>query len=78
MCLAVVVEAVVEMNLAQHTETLVQQFEATVLAQPAIVRCVSTTGQRDDVLTVLAPDTKRDEAFLHLVLLKLPGVTHLR
>ena len=69
---------VVEVNLAQHSEALVQQFEAAVLAQPAIVRCLSTTGQSDYVLTVLAPDIKRYEALLHQVLFKLPGVTHLR
>ena len=38
-----------------------------------IVRCLSTTGQRDDVRTVLAPATQRCEALLHQVLFKLPG-----
>lgn len=69
---------VVEVNLAQHSEDVVRRFEEGVLAVPAIVRCLSTTGQSDYILTVLVPDIKRYDAFLHDTLFKLPGVTHVR
>lgn len=69
---------VVEINLGQHSEALVQQFERTVAATPQIVRCLSTTGQADYLLTVLVPGIAEYEQFLHGTLFKLPGVQHLR
>ncbi len=72
--LAVIVEA----NLDHHSEELVQQFEQAVAASPQIVRCLSTTGQADYILTVLVADIKDYEKFLHATIFKLPGVTHVR
>ncbi|MDO5692654.1 MAG: Lrp/AsnC family transcriptional regulator [Pseudomonadota bacterium] len=69
---------VVETNLSQHTEELVRQFERAVAATPQIVRCLSTTGQADYILTVLVPGIAEYEQFLHGQLFKLPGVTHVR
>lgn len=69
---------VVEVNLSQHSEELVQKFERAVAASPQIVRCLSTTGQADYILTVLVRDIEHYESFLHRSLFKLPGVTHLR
>lgn len=69
---------VVEANLSQHTEELVRQFERAVAASPQIVRCLSTTGQADYILTVLVPGIAEYEQFLHAELFKLPGVTHVR
>jgi Lrp/AsnC family leucine-responsive transcriptional regulator len=72
------VAAVTEVNLDRHGETQVQQFEDMVAASPQIVRCVSATGPADYILTVLVPDMKHYEQFLHDTLFKLPGVTHVR
>ena len=47
-------------------------------ASPQIVRCLSTTGQADYLLTVLVEDIKHYEQFLHDTIFKLPGVTHVR
>lgn len=69
---------VVEVNLSQHSEELVQGFERAVAAEPAIVRCLSTTGQADYILTVMMRDIAAYERFLHATLFKLPGVTHVR
>jgi Lrp/AsnC family leucine-responsive transcriptional regulator len=69
---------VVEANLQQHGEAEVQRFEQAVAASPQIVHCVSTTGQADYLLTVVAPDIKAYERFLHDTLFKLPGITHVR
>jgi DNA-binding Lrp family transcriptional regulator len=69
---------VVEANLSEHTEELVRRFERAVAASPQIVRCVSTTGQADYILTVLIADIKAYEQFLHDTIFKLPGITHVR
>ena len=42
------------------------------------MQCVSTTGQADYILTVLVPDIRHYEQFLHDTLFKLPGITHVR
>ncbi len=68
----------VEVNLTHHNEELVQRFEQAVAASTHIVRCQATTGQSDYLMTVLAPDIKHYERFLHETLFKLPGVTHVR
>jgi Lrp/AsnC family transcriptional regulator, leucine-responsive regulatory protein len=70
--------AVAEVNLDKHSEDLVQRFEKAVAASPQIVRCLSATGPADYILTVLVPDIKHYEQFLHNTLFKLPGVTHVR
>jgi Lrp/AsnC family transcriptional regulator, leucine-responsive regulatory protein len=70
--------AVAEVNLDKHSEDLVQRFEKAVAASPQIVRCLSATGPADYILTVLVPNIKHYEQFLHNTLFKLPGVTHVR
>jgi Lrp/AsnC family transcriptional regulator, leucine-responsive regulatory protein len=70
--------AVAEVNLDKHSEELVQRFEKAVAGSPQIVRCLSATGPADYILTVLVPDIKHYEQFLHNTLFKLPGVTHVR
>ena len=69
---------VAEINLGQHSPDTVQAFERAVQATPAIVRCLSTTGQADYILSVLVPDIAAYEQFLHAELFRLPGVTHVR
>jgi Lrp/AsnC family transcriptional regulator, leucine-responsive regulatory protein len=67
-----------EVNLTQHTEDTVRQFERAVAACPQIVSCYSTTGQADYLIKVLVEDIKSYEAFLHETAFRLPGVTHIR
>ena len=69
---------VAEANLSQHSESLVREFERAVAATPEIVRCLSTTGQADYILTVMVPDIAAYERFLHATLFRLPGITHVR
>ena len=69
---------VAEVNLGQHSHDTVQAFERAVQASPPIVRCLSTTGQADYILSVLVPDIAAYEQFLHAELFRLPGVTHVR
>ena len=72
------IAVVAEVNLARHSEEQVRRFEDVVAATPQIVRCVSATGPADYILTVLVPDMKHYEQFLHETLFKLQGVTHVR
>jgi Lrp/AsnC family leucine-responsive transcriptional regulator len=67
-----------EVNLTQHTENTVREFERAVAGCPEIVSCYSTTGGADYSIKVLVEDIKRYEAFLHDTAFKLPGVTHIR
>jgi DNA-binding Lrp family transcriptional regulator len=69
---------IVACNLAQHSADTVQRFEAAVAASPAIVECRSTTGESDYLMTVLVPDIRAYERFLHDTLFRLPGITHVR
>src|SRR5450830_898813 len=68
----------VEVNLSQHTETTVRQFEREVAVSPHIVRCLSTTGQADYILTVMARDVAHYEQLLHGTIFRLPGVSQVR
>lgn len=67
-----------EVNLAQHTDKTVAEFEAAVQATPQIVRCYSTTGQADYVLMIIATDIDEYEKFLMRTIFKLPVVAHVR
>jgi DNA-binding Lrp family transcriptional regulator len=69
---------IAEVNLTRHIEDEVRRFERAIAGVPQIVGCYSTTGQADYVMKVLAPDIKSYERFLHEVMFKLPGVTHVR
>src|ERR1700712_1471450 len=69
---------VAEVNLTQHTENTVREFERAVAACRQIVSCYSTTGAADYSITVLVEDIKTYEQFLHDTAFKLPGVTHIR
>ena len=67
-----------EVNLTQHNEGTVQEFERAVAACPEIVACYSTTGGADYSIKVLVPDIRTYERFLHETAFRLPGVTHIR
>ena len=69
---------IAELNLTQHTEGTVREFERAVAACPQIVACYSTTGGADYSIKVLVPDIATYEVFLHETAFRLPGVTHIR
>ena len=68
----------VEVNLAQHTEKSISEFEATVEAAPQVLSCYATTGASDYVLMVMTSEMAEYEMFLKRVLLSLPAVAHVR
>ena len=67
-----------ELNLTQHSESTVREFERAVAACPQIVSCYSTTGGADYTIKVVVENIATYEAFLHETAFKLPGVTHIR
>jgi DNA-binding Lrp family transcriptional regulator len=67
-----------EINLAQHSEKSVAEFEAAVQSTRQIVHCYSTTGQSDYVLIIMATDVERYDQFLMQTVFKLPAVAHVR
>ena len=67
-----------EVNLTQHTEHTVREFERAVAACQQIVSCYSTTGAADYSIKVVVPDIRSYETFLHETAFRLPGVTHIR
>jgi Lrp/AsnC family transcriptional regulator, leucine-responsive regulatory protein len=67
-----------EVNLTQHNERTVREFERAVAGCAEIVSCYSTTGGADYSIKVLVPDIKTYESFLHDTAFRLPGVTHIR
>jgi DNA-binding Lrp family transcriptional regulator len=67
-----------EVNLTQHTEHTVREFERAVAGCPEIVACYSTTGAADYTMKVLVGDIASYEHFLHQTAFRLPGVTHIR
>lgn len=67
-----------EVNLTQHNERTVREFERAVAACFQIVSCYSTTGGADYSIKILVPDIKSYESFLHDTAFRLPGVTHIR
>src|SRR5215208_7255935 len=69
---------IAEVNLTRHTEDEVTRFEKAIADVPQVVGCYATTGPADYVIKVLAPDIKSYERFLHEIMFKLPGVTHVR
>ena len=77
-CVGLALCVLAEVNLTQHTEGTVQEFERAVAACPEIVACYSTTGGADYSIKVLVPDIRSYERFLHETAFRLPGVTHIR
>lgn len=54
--------------------TIVEEFRAAVMREPAIVGCYITTGQFDFLLKVVVKSVEEYSKFLTTTLLRLPGV----
>lgn len=68
----------VEINLINHSEKIVNDFEREIAACPQITECYSTTGTSDYVLKVITADIKSYDVMLNTVIFRLPGVAHAR
>lgn len=63
-------------TLQKHTEGVLENFEETVRIRPEVVECYETTGTADYMVKVIVPDMEAYHDFLHNVLFKLNGVSH--
>ena len=63
-------------TLQKHTEGVLENFEETVRLRPEVVECYETTGTADYMVKVIVQDMDAYHDFLHNVLFKLNGVSH--
>lgn len=63
-------------TLQKHAEGVLENFEETVRLRPEVVECYETTGTADYMLKVVVQDMDAYHDFLHNVLFKLNGVSH--
>lgn len=63
----------VQIRFDAHTE-----FEAAVLAHPAVVECYTTAGESDYMLKIFARSAEHLDKLLRYNLSKLPGVQRLK
>lgn len=66
--------AFAQVSLENHHGETVQQFNAAIAAQPAVLECFSTSGEYDYLLKVIAPSMADYEMFLSGVLMQIPAV----
>lgn len=63
-------------TLQKHAKGVLENFEETVRLRPEVVECYEMTGTADYVLKVIVRDMDAYHDFLHNVLFKLNGVSH--
>ena len=68
------VQALVEVNLEDHSEKTVEAFEAAIRARLEVVACYAVTGDMDFLLHVFATDLASFSDFALKALLRMPGV----
>ena len=67
-------QALVQVTLDDHSEKVVEAFEAEIRARPEVVACYAVTGDMDFLLHVLTPDLASFSDFALKALLRMPGV----
>jgi len=67
-------QALVQVTLDDHSEAVVEAFEAEIRARPEVVACYAVTGDMDFLLHVQAPDLASFSDFAMKALLRMPGV----
>jgi Lrp/AsnC family transcriptional regulator, leucine-responsive regulatory protein len=67
-------QALVEITLDDHSEKVVDAFEAAIRARTEVVACYAVTGDRDFLLHVQVPDLAAFSEFALKALLRMPGV----
>jgi Lrp/AsnC family leucine-responsive transcriptional regulator len=72
--LGIGVQALVEVTLEDHSEAVVEAFEAAIRERPEVVACFAVTGEMDFLMLVQAADLDSYSAFALRTLLRMPGV----
>ena len=68
----------IQVSLAHHDASLVEEFRNAIKAMPEVLECYFLTGMSDYLLKVVAQDTKGLERFLVNTLTPAPGVERLQ
>ena len=69
------VAAVVSLSLEKHAKANIQELQRRIVAHPAIVECLSVTGDADYQLRIIVPDLKAFSALLMDAIVPMPGVS---
>ena len=63
-----------QVTLDDHSEKVVEAFEAEIRARPEVVACYAVTGDMDFLVHVFATDLAQFSDFAMKALLRMPGV----
>jgi len=66
--------AFAHVSLENHQRETVEQFNAAIHAQDAVLECFSTSGEYDYLVRVIAPSMADYETFMSSVLMQIPAV----
>jgi Lrp/AsnC family transcriptional regulator, leucine-responsive regulatory protein len=69
------IAGVVNLSLEKHAKANIQELQRQIIARPAIVECLSVTGDADYQLRVVAHDLKEFSALLMDAIVPMPGVS---
>jgi Lrp/AsnC family transcriptional regulator, leucine-responsive regulatory protein len=69
------IAGLVNLSLEKHAKANIQEFQRRIVAQPAIVECLSVTGDADYQLRVAARDLKEFSSLLMDAIVPMPGVS---
>lgn len=67
-------QALVQVTLDDHSEPVVEAFEAAIRQRPEVIACYAVTGESDFLLQVQVADLEAFSEFALKALLRMPGV----
>lgn len=67
-------QALVQVTLDDHSERVVEAFEAAIRQRPEVIACYAVTGEMDFLLQVQVADLEAFSDFALKALLRMPGV----
>jgi Lrp/AsnC family leucine-responsive transcriptional regulator len=72
------IAGIVSLSLEKHAQANIQELHRQIAARPAIVECLSMTGDSDYQLRVVARDLREFSALLMESIVPMPGVSTTR
>src|SRR5262249_51125464 len=72
------ITGVVSLSLEKHAKSNIQELQREIAARPAIVECLSVTGDHDYQLRIVARDLREFSDLLMHSIVPMPGVSTTR
>lgn len=72
------ITGVVNLSLEKHAKSNIQELQREIAARPAIVECLSVTGDHDYQLRIVARDLREFSDLLMHSIVPMPGVSTTR